>query len=626
MQLFTHLPEDNAPSGAAETSAALLAPLFACGCPMCAGAGGNVAQAGATPGQPVAPLSSSGAGSIADATALASGTQWSGRDASGKTVITFSFANAASAFGGESAQFSGSLQAFSAADQAATRTLLATISAVCNVTFVEVADSGAQSGQVRYAYSQTPNTMGYAGYAFFPSETAVGGDVWIGAAQAAPQWDFYRTGLILHETLHAIGLKHPFSGSVTLNSQADIIPNTVMSYSPVAGTQQGSLSQYPAEPMPLDVQMLQNLYGAAANNAGNTVYDLADPGFGNFRAIWDSAGTDTLDASRVAHSVELDLNAGARSDIGASIGSYAIFNGSPGYGSYTDTLALANGTRIENAVGSAYGDTLLGNGFDNILIGAGGDDRVEGGWGIDTAGYNGSIANFKIEKVGGAVYVTDRQGGQGTDVLTGVEKLRFQDMSVDLTVQDVAAAASGARLQAVVELYVGFFNRVPDAEGLNFWLNQMNQGMTTAQVADSFYASALQFSNLTGYSAGMTNEDFVEVIYKNVLGRTSGDAEGVKYWSDALAQGTETRGSLLEAILASAHTFEGDAQYGWVADLLSNKFEVGKLFAVDMGLTFNTSEQSISRGMEIAAAVTPTDTWAAVQLIGVAEHDLSIVA
>jgi hypothetical protein len=596
MQFYTDLPEDNSTIGAGAI----------------------------TPGQPVAPLSSSLTGTVSDATALASGSQWSGSAGSVKTVVTYSFSNAASTFDGDSAQFSASLQEFTAADRATTRTLLSTISAVCNVTFVEVADSAGQCGEVRYAYSQAPNAMGYSGYAFFPSESETGGDVWIGAAQAAPQWDFYRTELILHETLHAMGLKHPFSGAVTLDSQADIIPNTVMSYSAVAGTQQGSLAQYPAEPMPLDVQMLQSLYGAAANNDGNTVYDLADASFRNFRAIWDSAGTDTLDASQVAHSVALDLNAGARSDIGVRISSYGIINGTPTYGTYSDTLALAHGSRIENAVGSAYGDTLLGNGFDNVLIGGGGDDRIEGDGGIDTAAFSGSIANFRIEKVGSAVYVTDRQGGQGTDVLTGIEKLHFQDMSVDLTVQDVAAAVSGARLQAVVELYVGFFNRVPDAEGLNFWLNQMNDGMTTAQVADSFYTAALQFSDLTGYSSSMTNEDFVKVIYKNVLGRTSVDAGGLAYWSDALAHGTETRGSLLESILDSAHTFEGNAQYGWVADLLSNKFEVGKLFAVDMGLTFNTSEASISRGMEIAAAVTPTDIDAAVQLIGVAAHDVSI--
>ena len=622
MRLFRDLLEGNGPSGRAEANeAALLAPLFACGCPAC-GEGAVTPQAGATPGQSTTPLAS-GISSFAEAAALASGTQWG---TGGQTVVTYSFSTAASVFDGDAAQFSASLLEFSAADKATTRSLLASISAVCGVTFVEVADTGAQSGQVRYGYSQAPNDMGYSGYAFFPSAAAIGGDVWIGTAQAAAKWDFYRPGLILHETLHAMGLKHPFSGDVVLGSQANIIPNTVMSYSPVVGTTQGSLALYPVEPMPLDVQMLQNLYGAAAHNAGNTVYDLADAGFRNFRALWDSAGTDTLDASRVGSGVTLDLHSGARSDIGVTIGSYAVLNGAPSYGTYTDTLALANGTGIENAVGSAFGDTLLGNELANIFIGAGGDDSIDGSWGIDTAAYSGTIANFKIEKTGGAVYVTDRQGGQGTDTLTGVEKLRFQDMSVDLTVQDVAAAASGARLQAVVELYVGFFNRVPDAEGLNFWLNQMNQGMTTAQVADSFYACALQYSSLTGYTSSMTNEDFVKVIYKNVLGRSSVDAEGLAYWSGALAQGTESRGSLLEAILGSAHTYQGDAQYGWVADLLTNKFEVGKLFAVDMGLTFNTSEASISRGMEIAAAVTPTDTFAAVQLIGVAAYDLTSVA
>jgi Ca2+-binding RTX toxin-like protein len=398
-----------------------------------------------------------------------------------------------------------------------------------------------------------------------------------------------------------------------------------MSYSPVAGTTNGSLGDYPVEPMPLDVQELQNLYGAAAHNGGDTVYNLADTFFrSNFHALWDSGGNDTLDASGVGSAVTLDLHEGTRSDIGVRIGTYAILDGAPSSGAYTSTLAIANAAHIENATGSNFNDTLIGNEGDNVLIGGRGDDRIDGGAGTDCATYSGTIANFKIEKIGDVVYVTDRQGGQGTDALTGVEKLRFQDLSVDLTVQDAAAAASGARLHAVVELYVGFFNRVPDAEGLNFWLNQMDRGMSTAQVADAFYSSAQQFSSLTGYSSTMTDDDFVRVIYKNVLGRSEVDAGGLAFWSHALADGTATRGALLDSILNSAHTFAGNAQYGWVADLLDNKYEVGKVFAVDMGLTFNTSAESITRGMQIAAAVTPTDTHAALELIGVAAQDVAI--
>ena len=104
-----------------------------------------------------------------------------------------------------------------------------------------MADGGGQSGQVRYAYSQAPNDLGYAGYSFYPSDSAIGGDVWIGRNQSASQWDFYRPDLILHETLHAVGLKHPFEGPVTLDAQTNVIPNTVMSYSPMAGTSKRSL-------------------------------------------------------------------------------------------------------------------------------------------------------------------------------------------------------------------------------------------------------------------------------------------------------------------------------------------------------------------------------------------------
>jgi hypothetical protein len=281
---------------------------------------------------------------------------------------------------------------------------------------------------------------------------------------------------------------------------------------------------------------------------------------------------------------------------------------------------------VGNALlGGAGNDILSGLAGNDVLVGGAGDDRLDGGAGFDTAVFAGSLANFRVDREAGGLRVTDRAFADGSDLLGQVERLRFSDMTVDLTVKDIAAAVAEARLKVVVELYVGFFNRVPDAEGLAYWLGQMNGGMTTAQVADGFYSSAVQFGSLTGYSASMSNEDFVRVIYKNVLGRSQPDAEGLAYWSRALTDGSATRGELLESILGSAHTFKGNAQYGFVADLLDNKYVVGKLFAVDMGLTWNTGEASISRGMEIAAAVTASDISAAVDLIGVTPADLSLV-
>jgi hypothetical protein len=43
-----------------------------------------------------------------------------------------------------------------------------------------------------------------------------------------------------------------------------------------------------------------------------------------------------------------------------------------------------------------------------------------------------------------------------------------------------------------------------------------------------------------------------------------------------------------------------------------------------MGLNWNTPERAIEMGMQIAAAVTPTDMEAALHLIGVAPQDMAV--
>jgi len=44
---------------------------------------------------------------------------------------------------------------------------------------------------------------------------------------------------------------------------------------------------------------------------------------------------------------------------------------------------------------------------------------------------------------------------------------------------------------------------------------------------------------------------------------------------------------------------------------------VAQTFAIDWGLNYNTATESITQGMAIAAAITPTSTVAAITLIGV---------
>jgi len=142
--------------------------------------------------------------------------------------------------------------------------------------------------------------------------------------------------------------------------------------------------------------------------------------------------------------------------------------------------------------------------------------------------------------------------------------------------------------------------------------------MSIPSIAEAFYATGVQYTALTGFSASMTNADFVNLIYRNVLGRKDGaDKPGLDYWSGELSNGNATRGNLVSTILDSAHSFKGDATWGWVADLLDNKITVAQKVSVDWGLNYLTPDASIANGMAIAKAVTPTNTDVAIALVGI---------
>jgi serralysin len=257
------------------------------------------------------------------------------------------------------------------------------------------------------------------------------------------------------------------------------------------------------------------------------------------------------------------------------------------------------------------------------------NDGINGQQGIDSVAFSGPHANYAVKKVTHfgftTITVKDKTGVDGTDTLQSIERLQFTDVSVNLQVKGIAAAAPLADVQRISELYVAFFNRTPDADGLAYWIGQKMAGQSINQISEAFYniGASPTYSSLTGFSTSMSNNDFLNVFYKNVLGRPEGvDAGGLAYWNGKLADGSSTRSSLANDILESAHTFKGNSTWGWVADLLDNKIAVANTIAVQWGLTYNTD--AYARGVAIAAAITPTDTTVALALVGVSAADLNI--
>ena len=81
--------------------------------------------------------------------------------------------------------------------------------------------------------------------------------------------------------------------------------------------------------------------------------------------------------------------------------------------------------------GSTGNDVLTGLAGDDILIGGAGDDHLIGGAGWDQAVFSGQSDRYKVfETQQGDWRVV---GPDGFDLLTGIELLRFDDRTIDLT-------------------------------------------------------------------------------------------------------------------------------------------------------------------------------------------------
>lgn len=104
----------------------------------------------------------------------------------------------------------------------------------------------------------------------------------------------------------------------------------------------------------------------------------------------------------------------------------------------------------------------------------------------------------------------------------------------------ISGATYQGRMGGLTRSYRAYFLRDPDLSGLNFWFTKVNAGWSTARVSD-FFAQSSEFTNRYG---ALNNDEFVDLIYQNVLGRP-GDEGGISYWVDQLDRGKKTRGQVM---------------------------------------------------------------------------------
>ncbi|MEO8408414.1 MAG: DUF4214 domain-containing protein, partial [Oxalobacteraceae bacterium] len=102
----------------------------------------------------------------------------------------------------------------------------------------------------------------------------------------------------------------------------------------------------------------------------------------------------------------------------------------------------------------------------------------------------------------------------------------------------------------IEQLYVAFFNRPADVNGLAYWEIQVAKANgSTAAVANAFSLQA----EYTSLYAGKTAAAIVDTIYQNLFGRPA-ELTGLTYWSGKLATQEVSISFVAEAIAKGSLT------------------------------------------------------------------------
>ncbi len=302
-----------------------------------------------------------------------------------------------------------------------------------------------------------------------------------------------------------------------------------------------------------------------------------------------TAGGDVI----YANGVSVDLGSGQGS---GQVGAFA-------YLYVLDKIENLGGSAApDKLTGSDAGNEILGQAGDDALFGGDGDDTLKGGQGNDTlsgdegtdiAQYDGSSSRFTVQYSFETqeTLVTDRSGQEGQDSVD-IEILAFADRDLTLSAEGSRyfdeASLSEADFTQLVELYIAYFNRAPDAVGLNFWTRAFINGTTLDQAAAFFFD---QPETQALYGETIDVPVFVNAVYQNVLGRGPDDV-GLGFWVDALISGGVTEGQFIRDFLQGARAEPGDdADPAFVEQqtkdraFLDTKTDIGMNFGVLLGMS-----------------------------------------
>jgi hypothetical protein len=249
-----------------------------------------------------------------------------------------------------------------------------------------------------------------------------------------------------------------------------------------------------------------------------------------------------------------DLQTIARTTVGSD-GKWALTTSPLPNGSYTVSvisLDKVNATTATSRASFTINDpnNITGTaGADTLKPGAG-NTAVDGGAGLDTAVYTGSRSNFSVAQEAWGFGVTDKTGNNGHDALINVERVQFDDGWLALDIDGSAGQ--------IFRLYSAAFGRPAEAAGMGYWIWRMDAGTSLQTVSKEFMTGQPEFDKM--YGINPSNEIFITQLYRNVLHRDP-DAAGLQYWNDSLNNNTnpDTKAVRAQMLIDFSDSLENQA-------------------------------------------------------------------
>lgn len=466
------------------------------------------------------------------------------RTADTPVTLTYSFLTRAPL--DASADDRNGFKTMSATQQAAVRDALGEWASVADISFVEVAAAGQlqfgtnTQGTNTSAYAYLPGTGIQAVSMYLNNKLAYNSDFSVGS---------YGPSVVMHEIGHMLGLKHPGDYNAAhsdvdgpfLPAATDNGDYTLMSYNDPTGYTVNH--KFQSTLMLYDIQAIQYLYGANMRyHSGNDVYNFSS-GTAPM-CIWDAGGTDTLDFSACTGATVINLNAGAFSETARGL----------------NNVSIAYDVTIESAIGGAGGSTFYANGAGNRLTGGAaadtfhqgaGNDTIIGGGGQDTVVFAKSFASYTVVRDGNTLTVT----GEGTDLLSGIESLRFADRTVGIDAISATTSQVGTAGNDTITA-VSSAVRIDGGAGLDTVVFAGARGNYDVSAAADGYSITARASGVTDALVNVERLQFSDGSVALDIGGTAGqlyrlyaaafdrtpDESGIGFWLKAMDDGAQLSG------------------------------------------------------------------------------------